>query len=252
MANRSYRFVAFFGSLERANGLVTQLSYFLLYVCVATQLNQSRSIRLLTAIILTAIPICFLGLAQAFGWQPLPVFSDGRSLLTTTLGRSNFTGAYIAMLLPLTFVSAWLYRGHWKSKLFLVLYLIELLVIGLTLARGAWIASFMGMGVLLCLHKAPRWSFRSQIAIAIGAIAGITGLLTVILQIGINEAGSIAARWTIWKTSLDLLWPQLWLGYGADTFEFHFHAVYPPQLVYYQGRGVVVDRAHNFLLDCVV
>ncbi len=28
------------------------------------------------------------------------------------------------------------------------------------------------------------------------------------------------------------------LGYGADTLELYFPSVYPPQLVYYQGRGV--------------
>ncbi|MCZ7673561.1 MAG: hypothetical protein M5U34_43795 [Chloroflexi bacterium] len=46
-----------------------------------------------------------------------------------------------------------------------------------------------------------------------------------------------------------MLWPRLWLGYGADTLELYFPSVYPPPLVYYQGRGVVVDRAHNWLLD---
>ena len=69
------------------------------------------------------------------------------------------------------------------------------------------------------------------------------------MQRGIASGDSIAARWTIWQASLRLLWPRLWLGYGADTLELHFPSVYPPQLVYYQGRGIVVDRAHNWLLD---
>ena len=75
------------------------------------------------------------------------------------------------------------------------------------------------------------------------------GALLLIWQRGVASGGSIAARWAIWQASLRLLWPRLWLGYGADTLELHFPAVYPPQLVYYQGRGVVVDRAHNWLLD---
>jgi len=75
------------------------------------------------------------------------------------------------------------------------------------------------------------------------------GGLLLILQRGIAGGGSIAARWTIWHASLRLLWPRVWFGYGADTLELHFPSVYPPQLVYYQGRGIVVDRAHNWLLD---
>ena len=75
------------------------------------------------------------------------------------------------------------------------------------------------------------------------------GSVSRVMQRCIAGSGSIAARLTIWRASLELLWPRLWLGYGADTLELHFPSVYPPQLVYYQGRGVVVDRAHNWLLD---
>ncbi len=68
---------------------------------------------MLHVIILTAVPICLLGLAQAAGWQPLPVFTDARSPMTTTLGRANFTGAYLALLLPLTLTAARSATGRW-------------------------------------------------------------------------------------------------------------------------------------------
>ena len=48
---------------------------------------------------------------------------------------------------------------------------------------------------------------------------------------------------------LPLLAQRPLLGYGPDTLELVFPAVYPPELVYYQGRGILVDRAHNLLLD---
>ena len=99
------------------------------------------------------------------------------------------------------------------------------------------------------LRVAPRWPRRVRWLSALGGLVALGGALLLILQRGIASGGSIAARWTIWQASLRLLWPRLWLGYGADTLELHFPSVYPPQLVYYQGRGVVVDRAHNWLLD---
>jgi tetratricopeptide (TPR) repeat protein len=54
---------------------------------------------------------------------------------------------------------------------------------------------------------------------------------------------------TIWQATLDLIAQRPLLGYGPDALGLVFPRVYPPQLVYYQGRGLVVDRAHNLFLD---
>ncbi len=241
--------VAIFGSLDRAGGLLTQLCYLLLFWCVATQITAERSRQLLVVITLTAVPICLLGLAQAAGWQPLPVTTDARSLITTTLGRSNFTGAYLALLLPLTLAAAQLATHAGRRAGYLALLGLEIIVIALTQARAAWIATAVGISLLLWLQHAPRWPRRVRWLSGLGGLTVLAGALLLFLQRGIASGGSIAARWTIWQASLRLLWPRLWLGYGADTLELHFPSVYPPQLVYYQGRGVVVDRAHNWLLD---
>lgn len=243
------RTIAIFGTLDRANGFLTQMSYLLLFGCVATQIDSQRSRQLLYVLAFTAVPISLLGLAQAIGWQPLPIFSDARSLITTTLGRANFTGAYLALLLPLTLTAAETAVNKWARIGWAGLTLLALIIIGLTQARAAWIAAAAGIGILLWLRAAPHWSTRGRWLSALGGIAGLSGVLVLILQRALAGGGSIAARWTIWQASLRLLWPRLWLGYGADTLELHFPAVYPPQLVYYQGRGVIVDRAHNWLLD---
>lgn len=242
-------FISIFGTLDRANGVITQITYLVLFCCMATSLTPVHSKWLLNTIILTAVPICILALAQVTGWQPLPILTDGRSVLTTTLGRSNFTGAYLALLIPLTIAAAQRKRSRWAAVGFLTLSLLEVIIIILTQAKGAQFAATVGISVYFWLQFAPRWSFRIQKLIVLSGVVGFIGTLFIILQRGINEGGSIAARWSIWRASLQLLWPRLWLGYGADTLELHFPSVYPPELVYYQGRGVIVDRAHNFLLD---
>ncbi len=244
------RSIAFFGTLDRANGLLTQLSLILLFWCVATRITAEYSRLLLNVIALTAVPICLLGLAQAAGWQPLPVLTDARSLITTTLGRANFTGAYLALLLPLTLAAAQSStENRWQRIGYLALFGLELIIILLTRARAAWIAAVVSVALFLWLQYAPLWPKQFRRVSVLGGIAALAGGLLLILQYGIATGGSIAARWTIWQASLRLLWPRLWLGYGADTLELHFPSVYPPELVYYQGRGVIVDRAHNWLLD---
>lgn len=241
--------IALFGSLDRAGGMLTQLSYLLLFLCVATQIDTKQSRQLLLVMVITAVPITIIGLAQAAGWQPFPLFTDARSPLTTTLGRANFTGAYLALLLPLTLIATQTAAEKWQRVSFGMLFALELIVIAMTQARSAWITAVFGLVVLLWLQVAPDWSQRQRWLSGLGGGAVLLVMLLLILQRGIAAGGSIAARWTIWQASLHLLWPQLWLGYGADTLDLYFPAVYPPELVYYQGRGVVVDRAHNWLLD---
>ncbi|NJN54958.1 MAG: tetratricopeptide repeat protein [Anaerolineae bacterium] len=244
-----HQMIALYGTLDRANGLLTQIAYLLLFGCVATQIDAARSRQLLTVMVFTAVPISLFALAQAAGWQPLPLYSDARSLLTTTLGRANFTGAYLALLLPLTLTAAQLATDRGRRIGYALLFVLELLVIVLTQARAAWIAAVVALSLLFWLQHAPHWSRPKRWLTALGGVVALVTALLLILQQSIANGGSIAARWTIWQASLRLLWPRLWLGYGADTLELHFPSVYPPQLVYYQGRGVIVDRAHNWLLD---
>ncbi len=248
-----YPTIASVGSLDRANGALTQISYILLFWCVATLIDAKRSEQLLSIVVLTALPICLLGLAQAAGWQPVPLHTDARSPIITTLGRANFTGAYLALLAPLTLSAAQLSIDRWRRIGFGALLGLEVIVIALTQARAAWLALLVGIGALLWLQHAPKWSRRTRWSSVLGAVAALAGGLLLLVERGLAgewaNGGSIAARLTIWQASLRLLWPRVWLGYGADTLDLYFPSVYPPQLVYYQGRGVIVDRAHNWLLD---
>lgn len=243
----SNQYIAFFGSLDRAAGTLTQLSYLLFFFCVATHIDIQRCQLFLKVIIFTSLPICIIALAQWAGWQPLPVLTDGRSALTTTLGRSNFTGAYLVLLVPLTLAATKIADNFWGRFGYVALAILEFLVIFLCQARSSWIAAVVGVGVLVWLNLAPQWSKRDQwLSVTIALLSGAIVLLVVGT---ITYGGSIAARWTIWKASLHLLWTRLWLGYGADTLDLYFPSVYPPELVYYQGREISVDRAHNWLLD---
>jgi Tfp pilus assembly protein PilF len=88
-------------------------------------------------------------------------------------------------------------------------------------------------------------------AIASGGLATGVGVLTGILWLH-SRGGSVAARLTIWRAVLQLIAQRPLLGFGPDTLGLVFPRVLPPQLVYYQGRGVAVDRAHNLFLDWTV
>jgi Flp pilus assembly protein TadD len=188
-----------------------------------------------------------LGFAQALGWQPLPLVTDARSPLYATLGRANFLAAYLVILLPLTAALGLQRHRHWQHTILAILLLAELTVIGLTMARTAWLAAAVSLGLFALLWRGGSWRWQYGVGLGLTAVSGPLLILT-----NINQQGSLAARRTIWQATMKLIGERPFLGYGLDSLELIFPGVYPPELVYYQGRDVFVDRAHNLLLDWAV
>ncbi len=126
------------------------------------------------------------------------------------------------------------------------------MTLGLTLARGAWLAAMVGGVVFTLLWFGNRLgrNLKRGAWVAAGLLA-LAGPVTVFVA-GSSGSGSAAARFTIWRAVLDLIRQRPLLGYGADNLGLVFPTVFPPELVYYQGRAFFVDRAHNVWLDWLV
>lgn len=246
--------LSLFGSYTRSQGLLTRLSYPLLFLVVSARAKRlEQAERLLTVMVFTVLPLSLIGILQAMGMDPLGLVSDARSPLYATLGRANFVGAYLAMMLPLTLGLLLVKEERpWRLALFTLL-VGQGAVIVLTLARGAWLAAGAGLSAFALLWFWPRLGSRQRRVVA---GAGLPAAVTAVLGLGgwmvQARAGSVAARRTIWSAVWELLRERPWLGYGPDALEAVFPRVYPPELVYYQGRDVFVDRAHNFFLDWAV
>jgi O-antigen ligase/Tfp pilus assembly protein PilF len=246
--------LAVWGSLARASGLLTLLTYLLLALLVAARLRTlEQARRLLTFCAATSVPIMLLGGLQVAGLDPLRLTTDARSPIYATLGRANFVGAYLALLLPLTLVLALSSPRRQSQIAWLAVALGQGLFIGLVQARAAWLAAGSGLLILLAALVWPHQARRARWATAGSAAALLaTGALLAARAVALADAGSIAARRVIWQTTLALIGERPLLGYGLDNLALQFSRHFPPQLVYYQGRQVVVDRAHNWLLDTAV
>lgn len=250
--------LSLWGSYERGQGLMTQLAYLSLFLLLATHLRTLPQIqRLLTALVLPGALLVLLGLAQALGWQPLPLLTDARSPVYATLGRSNFLAAYLAILLPLTLALLLTCRQKWQRLLLAALLLSEAAVLGIAFARSAWLAALVGLALFAWLWRgtsrqgtiqngqAVRWRRVVWVGLVLLALSGPL----VVAWLAQAEQGSTAARLTIWRSTVQLIGERPFLGYGLDSLPLVFPRVFPPELVYYQGRHFFVDRAHNWLLD---
>jgi len=273
--------LSLWGSYVRQQGLLTQLSYLILFSLVATQLHtQVQAARLLKVLSWTSIPVVAYGLLQALRLDPLPWRTDAASPVLSTLGRANFLGSYLVLVIPLTLSQALV---ACRRTLYLLLLAGQFSCLGLTLARGAWLGFVAMAGTFALILRLPlrlrsgqgsgqAWAWNTRrwqpVALTLGMLVAIIGgvaLLNVpggplaplarwpglerLATIARTDSGSSAARLTIWKATLPLVVARPWLGYGPETMHLVFASVFPPQLVYYQGRQLSVDRAHNLALD---
>lgn len=263
-----------FGAYWRQDGLTTQVAYVMLFVLTSLTLRtQVQIVAVWRALVWGSAPVAGYALLQAAGLDPFTWQSDAAAAVFSTFGRSNFLGAYLVLVMPLTWARIPLERRRWP---YLLLGALQLIVLALTGARAAWLGMLCASAVFAALWALTGARKRKALAgvllaiVAAGillvavAVAGSSGAtepppsppsaahLDRIASLGDLHSGSSAARLTIWRASLALVRERAWLGYGPETMQQVFERVYPPQLVYYQGRDVSVDRAHNLWLDLAV
>lgn len=259
------RHVSLWGSYDRQQGLLTLGAYIALFLLTAANLRTRAQIeRLWTAIVWGSAPVIVYGIVQAIGRDPLGWQTDAASPVLSTIGRANFLGSYLVLVIPLTLARSLPLRRRWPCLLLLTG---QLVCLALTQARGAW----MGLGGAIVVGLLA-WALATgdrRPALAALAVLGLAGGFVMLLNLpdgpltplsqlpGLDrlasltrtDAGSTAARLTIWRATLPLIAARPILGYGPETMRPVFARVFPPQLVYYQGRHVTVDRAHNLWLD---
>ena len=245
--------LSLWGSYERSQGAVTHLTYLLLFLLATDQLRPLlRARQVVKSMVAVSAPLILFSLLQIMGWNPFGLVTDARSPIYATLGRANFLGAYLAILGPLTVALLLTTQQRGWQVVWATLFVGEILVIGLTLTRSAWLATAVSLSLFSLLWWGVQLASRRR-RLAWGGL----GLLILsgpvaILWLGQRQLGSAAARLSIWQGTLELIKQQPLLGYGADALGMVFPRVYPPELVYYQGRDFFVDRAHNLFLDWAV
>jgi O-antigen ligase len=253
------------GSYERQQGLLALVAYLALFLLTAANLHTRAQVeRLWAGLVWASVPVVAYGFVQAAGLDPLGWHTDAASPVLSTFGRANFLGSYLVLVIPLTVGRALLARRRWP---YLFLLAGQLACLALAQARGAWVG--LGVAVVTGLlawavatrDRRPTLAALGLAALAVGFVtllnlpggplASLTRLpgLDRLAALARTDAGSTAARLTTWRATLPLIGARPWLGYGPETMRTVFARVFPPQLVYYEGRHVTVDRAHNLWLD---
>lgn len=262
--------LSLWGPAHNPHGAFTTVCGVAFFILLTDALRHGgRLDRLVTATLLGSVPVAVYGLVQYFGQDPLPWITDAVSPVLSTMGRSNFLGAYLAMVVPFTLLRLADRSGAGNRLRYGVVLALQVTCVWLTLARAAWLALIAGC---LCFLGLMAWRRRSRSLALLAVVVLLVGfgwysvMDTVSLPrperyLGIAEpnpaavpfadlrAASVHARLIIWQTTLALIGRRWLTGYGPERFATVFADHYPVELARYQGPQVVVDDPHNLFLD---
>jgi O-antigen ligase len=254
------RDLSIWGSFSRQSGLLTELCYMSIFCVVASSFrSQANAVLLIRVVVLGSTPVILYGLAQSYGLDPVSWIIADKSPIISTLGRSNFVGSYLTMLIPLC-VAAIVIELPFVERFATIVILASAIYLAIhTTARATWLALVV-VGCVMGFIYARQLPDGGLFALSVAAILTVAiGVLSVgILYLGnrqgidlppaiqvLLDSSSLKARVSIWTASWNLVVERPALGFGPDTFRLAFYHVYPPELVFYQGRDSVTDRAHN-------
>lgn len=253
------------------HGALTTWCGLLLYLGVSAVIhNQKQVMRLLLTCLVGSTPVCIYGFAQFLQLDPLPWVTDSVSPVLSTLGRSNFLAAYLAVLLPLTLVVC---RQSWQQPLLIarvgstLLVIVQMMCLLLTQARAGWLAFMGGVSVLLWSYGWRQSRQKTGVRISLfvllsGAIfIGFNPLITrsspaqpqmapaMVVEPSFAEqrSASMERRLIIWRHTVPLIQERWLVGFGPETFVTVFNTRYPPGTLY-AGTDILITDPHNLLL----
>jgi putative inorganic carbon (HCO3(-)) transporter len=255
------RNLAIFGSYDRWEGLLTIVSYALLFwLAVQTLTGQSDARGLTWSLLASGYCVGAAAILQSGGLLGGGYFRDASGVIRAdvTLAHPDFAGIFLAMLLPVALAKVVSRRPGATRLLAASIVIVIGLGLLVTFTRAAWAGAVVGVIVVLALR---RGKFR-VLPVAIAAAVLVGALVLSLAVVGSRpsagrgdfahalvgrvasstdvNSGSVASRLNTWRDMLPLIAGRPILGWGPDTFGL----VYP----LYQSSdrfGEFFDKPHQ-------
>ena len=186
--------ISFWGSYQRLQGFYTTLGYIVLFASITANLRRKEQVeRLITAAILTSLPVSLYGVLQRYGIDPIPWGGNVTNRVASHMGNSIFVAAYLIMAFPLTMgriVDSFskilqedegLSRNVARSTVYIFIAALQLIAIYFSKSRGPFLGLIAGsffLFLLLSLHWRKRW-----MTVAVVGLAGLVGGFLLLLNV---------------------------------------------------------------------
>ncbi len=284
------RHVSLWGYYSRFHGgLISTLSYFLLYYALVSNLDREKIIKLLKISLLSGFLVAFYGFLEHFGIDKDLWVQDVMNRVFSTLGQPNWLAAYLAILLPITmafflnekckmqnvklqFKIKNLFKPLFFSYFFSLIYFVTLLF---TKSRSGLLAfgftySFFWAGLFLTQRPNSKVLLRPFLFFTLSfffflLIVGtpwtpkiqeliVKPAQTTLLkpQGPALETGGTESgeiRKIVWKGAWDIARHYPLFGSGVETFAYAYYQYRPQEHNLVSEWDFLYNKAHNEYLN---
>lgn len=267
------RHTSWWGYYSRFNGgLLSTISYFLLYYAFVSNMSKSAIQRTLRVALISAGLVASYGIAEHYGIDAQYWVQDVKNRVFSTLGQPNWLAAYLVAFIPLTW--AFVFKST-KSPIFYILNFIFYICILYTKSRsgilgfGAAFLVFWGL-TFWFNRRQPKPILKPFLIFAfsfflLSLIIGtpVTPSLKKLIAkkqpisqpqptpepspILISESGDI--RKVVWQGAVEIWKNHPIFGTGPETFAYSYYWYRPREHNDLSEWDFLYNKAHNEYLN---
>jgi len=272
-----------FGYYSRFNGgLLSLISFSLLYWAFVSNIKYKESINLIKTLITSLILVCVYGILEHFGIDKDIWVQDVSERVFSTLGQPNWLAAFVVAVIPLTYT--FILKNKKQKLLMEIVSVIFFLTLLYTKSRSGFLGfSFVSLifwiGTFL-INSFNKDKSQNKKILKIFLIINLTFLVInlfvktpwtpnilsfinqekteistpvtqnnsgTVLETGGTESGTI--RKFVWQGAIDIWKAYPILGSGVETFAFSFYKYRPKEHNLVSEWDFLYNKAHNEYLN---
>lgn len=237
---------AFWSNFERGEGVWQILHYIGFFIILSLCFSTKKDwLRLIGWQSIVASCVAFYAVGQAFSWNW--VIDPPTGALSGTLGNPSYLGGYLLFSALLTLYLAFESGYKRPNTFWFAIFLFQIAMFYTAKTRGAFGA--LGAGIIIALiaiMHTRKTHTRHIIALSLGAVLAIAGIIFAILTVKGDAIKGFQPRLWTWGSALSGVIERPIIGWGAEHFPIIFDKYYDPR--HYDIESWF-DRAHSAPLE---
>jgi len=262
--------LSFFGKIDRQQGLLSYILYFVWFLLFSFELIRSKMMKqknniniYFFAFIISAFIASVYGILQYLGidflnWSE-KAYLTKRSF--STLGQPNFFASWLLLVLPLPLFLLKKVKEKYLRIFLFISFIVILLAIFTTGSRAAWLSILFLLFLLyIFLLRSQLFSWKKKIIASVFIVLFsalslfsiefmMPGRITQMLNL---KTGSTSARIDFYKAGIDAIIEKPLVGYGQENVQEKYVSYYTSNWGIHSDVNQVPDRAHNLILDILL